>query len=125
MAAKVGDRAPVLERDLQREILAFLERVPGVYVWKAGAGMFRVPGRRQMVRMGKKGVSDIVGWYRQYATCGPAAPVRVAQFLAIEVKRAGAVLTFEQSVFLDRVRDAGGIAIVAHSVQDVKQGLGL
>lgn len=120
------------EQDIQREVLQFLRAAPGVVAWKAGAGAFRQDGR--FVRMGRKGVSDIVGWRRTF-TEGPqkvfgdrlvadkGAPV--AQFLAVEVKRPGARLTSEQRDFLELVRQDGGLAIVATCAVDVARALGM
>jgi hypothetical protein len=49
----------------------------------------------------------------------------IGRFLAIEVKRPGGKLTLDQTAFLEAVRQNGGIAIVATSVDDVMEGLGL
>ena len=79
-------------------------------------------GKTRMVRMGKPGVSDIIG-YRA------VPPDRVhhlpgyAVFLSIEVKRPGHYPTPEQADFLKAVDDAGGIAICARSVSDVAERL--
>jgi VRR-NUC domain-containing protein len=110
------------EREIQKAILSFLSTVPGVVVWKTGGGMFRMEhkGKMRMVRMGHRGVSDIVGWHSR---AWPYQPI--ARFLAIEVKRPNRYPTMEQTVFLERVRAAGGIAIVARSVADVVAALGL
>ena len=121
------------ERDIQRAILDFLATVPGVCAWKTGGGMFPMTykGKTRMVRMGKPGVSDIIGWKKSECACGGTCdyccdgkPMR-AIFLAIEVKRHGSKLTPEQSLFLLDVRMSGGLAIVARSVADVASALGL
>ena len=113
------------EKAIQRAILDFLAKVPGVHVWKSGGGMFPMTykGKARMVRMGKRGVSDLVGRRRE-----PSSQLGfpyVARFVAIEVKRPGRPLNLEQSVFLDEVRLSGGLAIVAHNVEDVATALGL
>jgi len=41
------------------------------------------------------------------------------RFLAVECKREGADLTKAQSVFIDRVNVAGGLAFVARDIQTV------
>ena len=125
LAKSVKDRPrvrkprPRLERDIQVEILRFLRTVPGVVAWKAGAGAFRVGDR--YVKMGHKGVSDIVGW----KTLDVSRRTQRAVFLAVEVKRPGARATEHQMAFLDIVAHAGGIAILASSVDEVRRGLGL
>ena len=120
------------ERDIQRAILAFLATVPGVVAWRTNSGAAMLPGhggKGQHVRFGFKGLSDIVGWHRYWATCqgGMAMPSceGVARFLAIEVKTAKTYPTAEQQAFLDQVKAAGGIAVCARSVHDVALALGL
>jgi hypothetical protein len=105
------------EAAIQSAILEFLGTVPGVYAFKVGTGMFPMiyKGQRRLVRMGTAGISDLVGWQ---TTNG------VARFLAVEVKTPGNYPSVEQQVFLARVSDAGGIAVCAHSVDDVRRALG-
>ena len=127
---------PKREADIQREILDYLATLPHVYAWKAGSGLLTTKDGRR-VRMGKAGVSDIIGWVetRAYSTAifpptlgGPFRYVKtraeeyftVPRFLAIEVKRPGKEPTVEQRVFLGRVRRSGGVTIVATSVDDVR-----
>jgi hypothetical protein len=118
-------RKPVQkEREIQRQILDFLGTVPGVVAWKTGGGMFRLSykGKERMVRIGKVGVSDIVGWASWDKGRGSDG---IARFLAIEVKARGGRLTPEQDAFLASVHRAGGIAVLAYSVADVASALGL
>ena len=128
-------KASPKERAIQAAILEYLGTVPGVMAWKSGAGMFPMTyrGKTRMVRMGKPGVSDIVGFVRKRVEVfvngawGPTAmdgkPAPVAQFLAIEVKRPKHYPTPEQAAFLTAVERAGGIAIVARCVADVAERL--
>lgn len=115
------------ERAIQKAILDYLGTVPGVYAFKSGAGLFPMAykGKARMVRMGRPGVSDIVGWQKSFVGNGWGDGVVSARFLAIEVKKPGRYPTPEQQAFLDSVRDAGGISICARSVDDVRKGLGL
>lgn len=55
------------------------------------------------------GGSDLIGWFR-------------GRFLAVEVK-AGTATTKAQADFLKAVIQAGGIGIVAHSIDDVELAL--
>lgn len=112
------------ERDIQREILRFLRTVPGIVVWKTGAGLIPTADGRK-VRMGHKGVSDLTGWRREEFFGRSPLGFPVARFLAIEVKRPGGKLTVEQQAFLRMVERDGGTVIVASSVEDVARGLGL
>ena len=81
-----------------RELL----RARGVFHWKAWQGPMSQP----------KGVADILGCYQ-------------GRFLAIEVKSPGRQPTPDQAWFLGEVARANGIAFVAHSVEEVVEGLGL
>lgn len=58
----------------------------------------------------RRGVADLLGIYR-------------GRFLAIEVKSATGALSVHQADFLHDVRVAGGIGIVARSIEDVKKQL--
>lgn len=121
------------ERDIQREILRLLH-ARGVVAWKAGSGAFRVGDR--YVRMGHKGVADIIGVVStpivvDAGLCGVGGCLNHVRrflprggFLAIEVKRPGMGTTPEQSAFLRSVRAVGGIAFVARSCEDVCRELG-
>ena len=62
--------------------------------------------------MGEKGVSDIIG-------------CKDGRFLAIEIKTEKGRVTPHQQRFLDRVNEAGGVAFVARSIEDVVEGLNL
>lgn len=76
----------------------------GIYDTKKGCF------RRNTNRYRIKGVSDILGIWR-------------GRFLAIEVKVKGRYATPEQRAFIQKVNAEGGIAFVAHSIEDVIQGL--
>ena len=57
-----------------------------------------------------KGSSDLIGWHK---TTG--------KFVAIEVKRPGQKLRPDQKDFIDRVKEAGGIAGVARCPDDLAE----
>jgi len=117
------------EREVQSAILSLL-RARGVPAWKVGSGGFHVGER--YVRMGQKGMADIVGvlpWCISHdklrdASVGGLKCVTTGRFLAIEVKAAGKLPTEEQAAFLHMVTEAGGLAFVAHSVDEVSQQIG-
>lgn len=67
-----------------------------------------------------KGGSDIIGWQARKITPDMVG-LTIAQFLAIECKDAGGRLSPEQSVFLDNVSAAGGLAGVAKSPEDARK----
>ena len=63
------------------------------------------------------GSSDLIGWKRVTITEDMVGQ-RVAVFYAVEVK-AGTKTTKEQAHFLKEVIQAGGVGLVAHSVDDL------
>ncbi|EXJ14758.1 VRR-NUC domain-containing protein [Imhoffiella purpurea] len=108
-----------LEHDIQGAILRYLavdRRVAWAKRFNTGAHV--VEGRdkqgkpkRRFIRYAFPGCADVLG---QLAS---------GHFLAIEVKRPGEQSSEEQAAFLSRVQEAGGLAILARSIDDVKRGL--
>ena len=90
----------ITEHDLTKGIRNLL-RTCGIWHYKAWQGMGSMPG-----------VSDIIGCHK-------------GKFFAIEVKRPDGKPTDNQVQFQLRVREAGGIAFIARSVDDVIDGLGI
>lgn len=83
---------------------------------RVNSGMKVIPpdepgGRKRVFRGAEKGTSDIL------ACIG-------GRFVAIEAKMPGNKTTPAQEAFLESVREAGGVAIVAYSIDDVDDGLG-
>ena len=123
-----GHAAPAKKRarresDLQTTIIDFLNAQPDTHVWKAGAYAGRASYRDRrtgalhdrFIKIGRPGVSDIVGW--RTVTIGG---IRIAQFIALEVKRAGEHPKPHQQRFLDRAAAAGVVTGVVRSLADVK-----
>lgn len=101
---------PVLEKDIKREIMRYLQ-LHGVLAWvNTSTGIFDAKRGtyRKLNGIGMRvGVSDILGIYH-------------GKFLAIEVKGPTGRLTQEQALFLKDVNDHGGIAFMARSVDEVR-----
>lgn len=103
-----------LERDIQKQIIAYL-RLKNVYCWEnRSQGTF--DPKRRLFRQNKgkffiKGVSDVLG----ITTDGT--------FIAIEVKRPGGKVTPEQMDFIANIARNNGIAFVAYSLKDVQDHL--
>lgn len=97
------------EREIVRAVLDFLPAL-GVYAWRNQSGMMRGvhKDRPWVVRMGKVGVSDIVGFDRA-----------TGRIVCVECKRPGKPLSRHQEAFGDLVRSSGGLFIRAECVQDV------
>lgn len=99
----------VLEKDIQRQILDWLQW-QGVYCWKNhSTGIKKENG--SWIPVGKKGVSDILGI------------LKGGIFLAIEVKSKRGKITVEQQEFLDSITTNQGIAFVARSLEDCEKNL--
>jgi hypothetical protein len=92
------------EGKVKTAIMKYL-RARGHFVFvHSSVGIIKPNGMR--ITVGMKGVADIIG-LRQGG-----------QFMAIEVKSRYGRPTPEQLVFLENVRDLGGIGIIAKSIQD-------
>jgi len=89
------------ETDITKQIRNVLKTF-GVFHWKVLQGMGSTPG-----------VPDIVGILPD------------GKFLAIEVKTAKGRLSPHQERFIQNINDAGGLAFVARSPEDVIDKLGL
>lgn len=108
-----------LERDIQAAILRYLACDPRV-AWhhRFNVGAQRVNGTdangrptRRFIRYAFKGCSDILG------------QVVTGHLLAVEVKRPGEGPSDEQAAFLERVAGAGGLAVLAFGIDDVREAL--
>jgi hypothetical protein len=85
----------------------------GIFAWRNGSGRARFgagPSAR-WVQFGILGGSDILGVLPD------------GRALAVETKGPNGRVTVAQRVFLETVRGAGGVAIVARSVDDLINGL--
>lgn len=108
------------EADIQRAIMDYLRVCKRVgFAWRNNSGAAkssytdaRGKTKERFVRFGCKGSSDIIGWTAD------------GRFLAIECKTSKGRITPDQREFLRKVRAAGGVAILARSVDDVVEVLG-
>jgi hypothetical protein len=79
-------------------------------------------GARTVMTGFTTGSSDLLGWTARRIDEYDVGRT-VAVFTACEVKSADGKLEPEQKQFLEVVRDSGGIAIVAKSVEEAQQGI--
>lgn len=88
-------------------------------VWRNNSGVATYPDR-SVVRYGvaNPGGSDLIG-LRSVTVTPEMVGKRVAVFVAIEVKTPTGKVSKDQLHFLDFVRRAGGIAILARSEDDL------
>ena len=95
------------EQDIQKIIIDYL-RIKRYVVFKHhSTGSTVREGKAVFFKYGEKGISDIIA-------CSPKGT-----FVAIEVKKKGGKTSPEQLDFLARVKACGGIAILAHSLDEV------
>lgn len=110
------------EQAVQNRIRLALSRGP-VRLWRNNTGALKDASGR-LVRYGlAKGSSDLVG-FRTVTITPDMVGSQIAVFAAIEVKDRGRA-TPEQLRFLEQVRQAGGLAGLARSVDDATEILGL
>lgn len=96
------------EKGIEDAIRAYL-RALGAFEMKVWTGGIALHDGR-VARNNNKGAADILACYR-------------GRFLAIEVKSKTGRVSPEQVAFLSEVKRAGGIALVARSVEDVRAAL--
>jgi len=77
-----------------------------VFCWKEHSGGIYKPDGTGYIPLGLKGKADILGVYK-------------GRFLAIEVKRPSGKLSVDQYEFITAINNAGGLAFVATSIDDV------
>jgi hypothetical protein len=99
------------EQVIETQIRTFLN-LKGIFAWKAKTTGTYDPVKKVFRKNAgqMKGVADIIGIYKK-------------RFMAIEVKSDKGRLSPEQKVFLRRVVEEGGLAMVARSVSDVQAKL--
>mgnify|MGYP001600444766 FL=1 len=101
----------IREKDIQRTILHYLA-MKGILAHKhRSVGIFKkATGSYIPLPLQDRGISDIIG-------C-----LHGGRFFAIEVKAPGNKMTKEQANYLAKVAKAGGLAILAYSLDDVIKG---
>jgi hypothetical protein len=96
-------------------ILTALSYRRDVKVWRQNTGAARLPGRGgelALVRFGRPGAADISGLV-----------VGSGRRLEIEVKRPGGKQSEAQEQYEREIRNAGGIYLLAHSVEECLSAL--
>jgi hypothetical protein len=92
------------EQSLVKEII-YLLNISGHFVWRNNSGAFR--DKNRFIRFGYKGSPDIIGVSKG------------GRFIGIECKIGKNKPTQFQENFLNEIKDHGGIAIVAYSIDDI------
>ena len=106
------------EQHIQQRIRLACSRGP-TRLWRNNTGRLR-DERGQLVTFGLcPGSADLIG-YRTVVVTPDMVGQRLAVFAAVEVKAPKGRPTPEQAAFLEHIRDAGGIAGIARSVDDAE-----
>ena len=107
------------EAAIQQDVRLSLGKCPAVRMFRNNVGAIKAPDGR-VIRYGlATGSADLIGW--QTVTITPEmVGLHIARFVSIEVKAPKGRLTPEQETWRAAVLKAGGIAVVARSVEDVK-----
>ncbi len=108
------------ETAIMQDIRLALGQCPGIRTFRNNCGAYKDPRSGRVIRYGlTTGSADLIGW--QSVVITPAmVGERFARFVSIEVKTPTGRLSPEQEVWRSAVLKAGGIAVVARSVDDVK-----
>lgn len=107
------------EASTQQDIRLALGSAPSIRTFRNNCGQYKTLDGR-WVKFGlMTGSADLIGW--QTVTITPdMVGQQFARFLSVEVKAPNGVVRPEQLVWADNVRKAGGIAVIARSVDDVR-----
>ena len=112
-------RLTVKEADVLKACLQFLKLFCGVaFRNNTGALPATYRGKSRLIRFGEPGSSDLLAVLP--ASRHGDAPGRL---LAVECKRPGGKPSPLQAAFLERVRAAGGVGLVADSVASLERQL--
>ena len=108
------------ETAIMQDIRLALGQCPGIKMFRQNVGAYKDPRTGRVIRYGlATGSADLIGW--QTVTITPdMVGQRFARFVSVEVKAPKGRLTPEQETWRAAVLKAGGIAVVARSVEDVR-----
>jgi len=92
-------RTPMKESEIVNKIRSFLKSTPECFFWKEHGGMY-----------GTAGIPDIICCYR-------------GRFYGFEVKNEIGRPTKLQEATIRKIREAGGVAVIVRSVEEVRTTL--
>ena len=107
------------EQGVQSAIRLALGSHPGIKVFRNNVGQCKTDDGRHLRYGLMVGSGDLIGW-RSVVITPAMVGQTFAQFVSVEVKTPKGTVRPEQQVWADNVRKAGGIAVIARSVDDVK-----
>lgn len=108
------------ESDVQSAIRLQLSLIPGVRIFRNNVAKIKSPSGRWVEYGLGVGSSDLIG-FRSVEITQEMVGSRIAQFLAVEVKRKGGVVSPEQQRFLDMVKQFHGISLVCDDALQIKR----
>lgn len=107
------------EAGIQQDIRLALGQCPAVRMFRNNVGAIKAPDGR-VIRYGlTTGSADLIGWQTVMITQDHVGQ-QFARFVSVEVKAPKGRLSPEQETWRQAVLKAGGIAVVARSVDDVQ-----
>ncbi|MEX0588353.1 MAG: VRR-NUC domain-containing protein [Cyanobium sp.] len=111
------------EQEIQQHIRLACGRGP-VRLWRNNTGAL-VDQQGRFVRFGLcKGSSDLIGLQSVVVTPEQVG-MRIARFVALEIKTPTGMVSPEQRAFLRLVERLGGVAAVCRSIGEAEQILGI
>ena len=111
------------EYEIQQRIRMACGRGP-VRLWRNNTGAL-VDQQGRFVRFGLcKGSSDLIG-LRALEVTPEMVGQRIAQFVALEIKATGGIVSPEQKAFLQLVQQLGGLGAVCRSIEQAQAVLEL
>lgn len=107
---------------LMHKVMLACQKVRGVTIFRNNTGVATYPDGARVAYGLTPGASDLIGW-KTITVTPELIGQDIAVFLAIEVKAGSGMPTKKQRNFLQRVREAGGIAFVARSPAEIKASI--
>ena len=109
------------ETILQQRIRLAVGTNPDARIFRNQVGSLPDPRTGRLVTFGlARGSADLIGW-RTITVTQAMVGTRLAIFTSIEVKTPTGRVRPEQQAWLEAVQGAGGIAVIARSVEDALQ----
>ena len=106
------------ESEIKTEIIAFLAALPGASFTTKVSGHFQGKGSHKIYRTGKDGVADIIGCYQSRGVA-----IEIKKPLGAKGGTSGATQRASQIAWQISWEDAGGIYLIARSVDEVWEAL--
>ena len=108
------------EAAIQQDIRLSLGKCPAVRMFRNNSGAYKDPRSGRVIRYGlTTGSADLIGWQSVVITEAMVGQ-RFARFLSVAVKTPTGRLSPAPETWRQAVLKAGGIAVVARSVDDVR-----